>query len=58
MRHVLKSDEGVQMKLSRSLIPAMLLLTFVTSSCAQTQQEREAVASAPPQLIWQHDTGG
>ena len=46
------------MKLSRSLIPAVLLLTFVTSSCAQTQQEREPVAAAPPQLIWQHDTGG
>jgi len=58
MRYVLKSDEGVQMKLSRSLIPAVLLLTFVTSSCAQTQQEREPVAAAPPQLIWQYDTGG
>jgi len=46
------------MKLCRSLIPAVLLLTFVTSSCAQTKQEREPVADTPPQLIWQYDTGG
>lgn len=46
------------MKLSHSLIPAVLLLTFVTSSCAQTKQEREPLAAAPPQIIWQHDTGG
>jgi hypothetical protein len=57
MRHVLKSD-GVQMKLCRSLIPAVLLLTFVTSSCAQTKQEREPVFATLPQLIWQYDTGG
>ena len=46
------------MKLCQSLISAVLSLAFVTSSCAQTKQEREPVGATPPQLIWQYDTGG
>jgi hypothetical protein len=46
------------MKTYEPLIPAFLLLAFVTSSCAQTKQGTEAVAARLPQVKWQYDTGG
>jgi len=46
------------MKTYEVLIPTFFLLAIVTSSCAQTKQGTEAVASHSPQIKWQYDTGG
>jgi hypothetical protein len=51
-------DEQGEMKPNPFLLSAFLLFALVNCSCAQPKQKVEPVNVAPPQLIWQYDTGG